>query len=83
MNWLRFKNKYEPKYSLINNKSKNLELKEKTLYEYVRDSWYVSRFNKWMIYHTPPGWANTRRSKLNKQIIKQMIKNKLKSIPLF
>ena len=44
-NWLLFKNKYKKK--------------QNTLYEYVRVQWFESRFNNWMIYHTPAGWANT------------------------
>jgi len=52
--WLKFKDRYEPK------KAKRAKKGEKKgVYEYVRDSWYESRFNKWMIYHTPPGFANT------------------------
>ena len=46
LKWLNFKKKYKSQYYL-------------RIYQYVRDNWYLSRFNKWMIYHTPPGWANT------------------------
>ena len=32
---------------------------KKGLFEYIRSTWYDSRFKKWMIYQNPAGWANT------------------------
>ncbi len=52
LSWDRFEKKYQPK-------KKTKKGFAKSVYEYVKESWYDSRYNKWMIYHTPPGFGNT------------------------
>lgn len=49
MNWQLFADRYKQAG----------KPKEEDLYEYIRVQWYDSRFNNWMIYHTPAGLANT------------------------
>lgn len=47
-NWLCFQAKYKVKKPAKDD-----------LYTYISTHWYDSRWNKWMIYHSPPGYANT------------------------
>ena len=29
------------------------------MFKYINDQWLTGRFNRWQIYHSPPGFANT------------------------
>ena len=57
--WDKFKTRYSNSNSQCKKSNKNILKGENGLFEYVRSTWYESRFNKWMIYCNPPGWANT------------------------
>ncbi len=42
----------------------------KNVYDYVTKQWIDSRFNKWQIFHSPPGYASTNSNieSFNRQI---------------
>jgi len=42
----------------------------KNVYDYVTKQWIDSRFNNWLIFHSPPGYANTNSNieSFNRQI---------------